>query len=267
MITVSLIQEYLYCPLKVCMEIDNLDIQNNSFITSKILREGHIGFEELIKRNLWTLKGEMSVKGILKNLFKDVPEFLEAIYMKYEDDFIDEEADTIFERLKDDLKFNSWLIAIKSQKLLKTGISGSDLVDILFPPCLIEFRIEDKEHGLLGQIDKIEIIDGVYYPIKNKTKLPPSKGVWLSDAIQVTAYAFLMENEFNKEIPVGFINYLSTGSRKPVLINTPLREKFIDVFNEVVAIIYDGSVPKIVQNIKKCRACNYKELCEERMTN
>ena len=66
MITVSLIQEYMYCPLIVCMEIDNLDIQNKSFITNKILSEGHIGFEELIKRNLWTLKGEMSVKGILK---------------------------------------------------------------------------------------------------------------------------------------------------------------------------------------------------------
>ena len=92
MITVSLIQEYLYCPLKVFMGIDHLDIQNKSFTTSKILSEGHIGFEELIKRNLWTLKGEMSVKGILKNLFKDVPEFLETIYIKYEDDFIDGQA-------------------------------------------------------------------------------------------------------------------------------------------------------------------------------
>jgi len=54
MITVSLIQEYLYCPLKVFMGIDHLDIQNKSFTTSKILSEGHIGFEELIKRNLWT---------------------------------------------------------------------------------------------------------------------------------------------------------------------------------------------------------------------
>jgi CRISPR-associated exonuclease Cas4 len=141
------------------MGIDHLDIQNKSFTTSKILSEGHIGFEELIKRNLWTLKGEMSVKRILKNLFKDVPEFLETIYIKYEDDFIDGQANTIFERLKEDLKFNSWLIAIRSQKLLKTGIYGADMVDILFPPCLIEFRIEDKEHGLLGQIDKIEIVD------------------------------------------------------------------------------------------------------------
>ncbi len=72
----------------------------------------------------------------------------------------------------------------------------------------------------MGQIDKIEIIDGVYYPIKIKTNLPPLKGVWLSDAIHITAYAYLMEHEFNKEVPVGFVNYMRVGSKKPVLINT-----------------------------------------------
>ena len=159
MITVSLIQKYLYCPLKVCIEIDNLDIKSKSLLTSKILSEGHMGFEELLKRNLWTLNSEMSIKEILKNLYNDVPEFLDTIYMKYQDEFIDEKTNKIFERLKGDLKFNSWLIAIKSQKLLKTRISGVDVVNILFPPCLTEFTIEDKEHGLLGQIDKIEIVD------------------------------------------------------------------------------------------------------------
>ncbi len=262
MITVSLIQEYLYCPLKVCMEMDNSDIQSKSLLTSKISREAQIGFEELIKQNLWTLKGEMPIKEILKNLLKNVPEFLDTVYQKYYDEFLDDQAETIFKKLMEDMKFNSWLLAIKSQKLLKTGISGADAVNTLFPPCLIEFKIEDKEHGLLGQIDKIEIIDGVYYPIKIRRSLPPLKGVWESDALQITAYAFLMEKEFNKEIPVGFINYMMVGSKKPVLINTSLREKFIVIFDEVASLIYEDKLPKFVQNIKKCRSCDYRELCE-----
>jgi CRISPR-associated exonuclease Cas4 len=263
MITVSLIQEYLYCPLKVYVRMYENEIQSNSIVTSKISREALIGFEELIKRNLWSLKGEMDVKEILNELFKDVPEFLDSVHQKYQDQIID--VDTTFERLKEDLKFNSWLKAIKIQKMLKSGISGADAVKMLFPPCLIEFKIEDRKTGLLGQIDKIEIVDGVYYPIKIKTSLPPLKGIWESDAIQVTAYAYLMEYEFNKEVPVGFINYMKVGSKKPVLITTSLREKLAQVFNELVSIINNNSVPDIVQSVKKCRACEYSELCEFRV--
>jgi CRISPR-associated exonuclease Cas4 len=43
-----------------------------------------------------------------------------------------------------------------------------------------------------------------------------------------------MEHKFNKEIPVGFVNYMRVGSKKPVLINTHLREKFSHVFNEII---------------------------------
>jgi CRISPR-associated exonuclease Cas4 len=261
MITVSLILEYLYCPYKVIMKIQDNDLDNISIIKSRISRDALIGFEELIKRNLWSLKGEMDVKKILEELLKDVPAYLEIVYQQYQDEEVDN-ADITFERLKEDLKFNSWLIAIKSQKMLKTGINGAEAVNLLFPTSLIEFRIEDKETGLLGEIDKIEIVDGVYYPVKIKTNLPPLKGVWRSDAIQITAYAYLIEQEFNKEVPVGFINYMRVGSRKPVLINTNLREQFSQVFNEIVAIVNKDSVPDIAQNIRKCHACDYSEICE-----
>ena len=51
-ITVSLIKEYWYCPLKVCFEIDNNNnnnnnMKNNPLLTSGIFHEAQIGFEEL----------------------------------------------------------------------------------------------------------------------------------------------------------------------------------------------------------------------------
>jgi CRISPR-associated exonuclease Cas4 len=262
MITVSLIREYLYCPLSVYIELDNSKIDNSSILAYKLSREAFRGFEEILKRNLWTLKGRMQFKEILEEIFKDVPEYLESVYLKFEDEIINEEIGIRFESLKEDLKFNSWIIAIKSQKILNSGITGSDAVDILFPPCLNEFTIEDKENGLLGKVDKIEIIDGVYYPIKFKTSFPPLKGVWDSDALQLTAYAILMEYEFNKEVPVGFVNYIKLGSKKPVLINSFLREEFLNVYNELWDILYNGYVPEVVKNPKKCRACNYSEICD-----
>ena len=204
----------------------------------------------------------MQVKEILGELLKDIPEFLDIVYNQYQDAEVVDNVSYNFEILKEDLKFNSWLIAIKAQKMLKTGLTGAEAVNLLFPPSLLEFRIEDKENGLLGKIEKIEIVDGVYYPVKIKTNLPPLKGVWQSDAIQITAYAYLMEHEFNKEVLVGFVNYMRVGSKKPVLINTSLREKFSQIFNEIVSIVYDDKFPEVVLNVNKCRSCDYYEICE-----
>ena len=261
MIPVSMIREYLYCPLKIYIKMHDKNVKSYSPI-NKISHDALIGFEELIKRNIWPLKGEMRVKEILEELLKDMPEFLEIIQHQYENFEVVDKLSDNFDILKEDLKFNSWIIAIKTQKMLKTGLIGAEVVNLLFPPSLLEFKIEDKENGLLGQIDKIEIIDGVYYPIKVKTNLPPLKGVWQSDAIQITAYAYLMEHEFNKEISVGFVNYMRVGSKKPVLINTNLREKFSQVFNEIISIVYDDKFPEIVQNVNKCRSCDYCEICQ-----
>jgi CRISPR-associated exonuclease Cas4 len=263
MITVSLIIEYLYCPFKVYIQqINDFDILTNQMISGRMSHEALRGYEEIIKRNLWSLKKDMDINEILKVLFKDVPEFLDDIYHQYHDELINGHVEIIFESLKEDIKFSSLIIAIKSQKILKTGRTCADVVDLLFPPCLIEFTIVDQEIGLIGKIDKIEIVDGVYYPIKIKTGLPPLKGVWESDALQVTAYAILMEREFNKEVPVGFINYMRVGTKKPVLINSYLREKFSKVYYELDSLINNGSVPEIVQNVRKCRACDYYELCD-----
>jgi CRISPR-associated exonuclease Cas4 len=261
MIPISMIMDYLYCPLKVYtkMHFENVKVHSAKINLS---HDAIIGFEEIIKRNLWSLNGEMQIKEILGELLKDIPEFLDIIYNQYKDLKADESVSYNFDILKEDLKFNSWLIAIKTQKMLKTGLTGAEAVTLLFPPSLLEFKIEDKENGLLGQIDKIEIVDGVYYPVKIKTNLPPLKGVWQSDAIQITAYAYLMEHEFNKEILVGFVNYMRVGSKKPVLINTHLREKFSQVFNEIVSIVYDDEFPEVVQNINKCRSCDYSVICE-----
>ncbi len=261
MITVSMIQDYLYCPFKVYTDMRAENMESYPVITN-ISHDALIGFEELIKRNLWHLKGEMKVKDILEELLKDIPEFLDTIYNQYQDVESIDNVTNNFDILKEDLKFNSWLIALKTQKILKTGLTGAEAVNLLFPPSLLEFKIEDKKYGLLGQIDKIEIVDGVYYPVKIKTNLPPLKGVWQSDAIQITAYAYLMEHEFNKEIPVGFVNYMRVGSRKPVLINTHLREKFSEVFNEIISIVYEDKFPEIVQNVNKCRSCDLYRICQ-----
>ena len=65
-----------------------------------------------------------------------------------------------------------------------------------------------------------------------------------------------------KEISVGFVNYMRVGLKKPVLIDPHLREKFSEVFNEIVSIVYDDKFPEVIQNVNKCRSCDYCEICD-----
>jgi CRISPR-associated exonuclease Cas4 len=260
MITVTNIKEYMYCPEKLNLRLENLDIITEAQISGKISREAFKGFESIVQRNLWSLNGDMNIKEILNELFKDVPAFLDTINQRYLEEGIEDPVQ-MFESLKDDLRFNSWLIAIKAQKLLKDGINGSEAVKILYPPSFLEFKIENTEIGLEGLIDKIEIIDGIYYPVAIKTNLPPLSGVWESDAIQSSAYSLLMEEEFNKDVAVGFINYTKVGSKQPVVNSSVLSNKFIEIFEKLTQMIYDGKKPEIHINVNKCRSCEYSGIC------
>lgn len=140
MIPVSMIREYLYCPLKVYTKMHAENVKSCSKMTN-ISHDALIDFDELIKRNLWHLKGEMQVKEILEELLKDIPEFLDIVYQQYQDVEVVDDVTSNFDILKEDLKFNSWLIAIKTQKMLKTGLTGAEAVNLLFPPSLLEFKI------------------------------------------------------------------------------------------------------------------------------
>jgi len=260
MITVANIREYLYCPEKLNLKFENLDITTEAQISGKISREAFKGFNDIVQRNLWCLNGEMNIKEILNQLFKDLPALLDNVYNRYRDEGI-EDPSSMFENLKDDLRFNSWLMAIKAQKLLKEGMNGSEAVKILYPPSFIEFKIENNEVGLKGMIDKIEIIDGVYYPVLIQTNTPPLNGVWESDAIQTSAYAYLMEEEFNKSVPVGFVNYMKVGSKQPVVNSSILNNKFVEIFEKLTEMIYEGIKPEIRINANKCRSCEYSGIC------
>ncbi len=268
MINVSSISEYIYCPVKTYIKYtESHDIQTTAMITGKLVHEIRRGFEELIKRNLWSVDEKMEIRDIFESLFEDVPEFVENKTQKYHDaQLIDiGTKKRICRDLKSDLELDSWTVAIKTQKIIKKSRKkGEDIVDLLFPPLLIEFSIEDSELSLRGKLDRIEIIDGIYYPIEIKTGLPPMKGVWKSDAIQIAAYAILMEEEFNKEVPVGFVDYLGAGQRRPVMVNTSLREDLLNVLEDMQSMFEGGEIPELKQSPKKCVKCDYADFCKYR---
>lgn len=74
--------------------------------------------------------------------------------------------------------------------------------------------------------------------------------MWKSDALQIGAYAILMEHEFTREIPLGFVEYTGVCQRRPVLVNIDLREEVLNVLEDIKSMLTDGNIPELMQNPK-----------------
>jgi CRISPR-associated exonuclease Cas4 len=275
MINVSWIVDYNYCPLKIYLKHIIGEEGENYFMTlGKIRHEVRRSFEEITKRNIWSLNENMDLKEIKEALFEDVPQIVKEILNKYPDvecsdpDLPSNEKETlnqVYEDLMEDLELDNCFITYKVKKILQwSGKPHLEILDMLFPASLLEFNLQNQELNLKGKVDKIEMMEGYYYPVEVKNGKPPVKGVWKSHALQIAAYALLIEEEFKKEVPVGFVDYLQIGDRRTVILNNKLMEELFTILTEINSVIEDGYTPEIVQNPKKCRACDYSDFCEYR---
>lgn len=75
------------------------------------------------------------------------------------------------------------------------------------------------------------------------------------------AYAILIEEEFDTEVFVGFVDYEKIGERRPVVMDVNLRKGLFEVIKEVREIIDNKKMPNVKKNNKKCRNCEYAEIC------
>jgi len=247
MISVSWISEFIYCPLKLYLkQVVGEDVETPAMTLGNMHHELRRGYDEITKRNLWQIEENMSIKEIREVLYHDIPELVDNISYNYQEialiDFMDRR---VCDSLKEDLKLDSWALALKIKKIMKSsGINSLEVADILFPACLLEFQLKNKDLSLKGKVDKIELLDGHYYPVEIKSGRPPVKGVWKNDALQIAAYALLIEEEFKKEVLVGFVDYVQIGDRRTVVLNDPLIEELSTVLNEMHSILNSEYVPE-----------------------
>jgi CRISPR-associated exonuclease Cas4 len=269
-IKVSSITEYLYCPLKLYLKY-HLDLENNyneelkERSNLKIIRNLKMDFQNMIKKNLWKVKNDMNVSEISEILFRDIPYILNQSLEGYE--FENEtEKNLLYNELENDLKVENTILALKIHRMLiKTKRDPAQIAEMIFPPALQGYLIRDKNLEMSGAVDKIEIIDGKYYPISRKSKNPPLRGIWDSDAIEIAAYSLLIEREFDTEVLVGFVDYENIGDRRPVIVDSELKEGLFIVLDAIREIINQGELPEVNINPKKCEKCSFLEICHQNL--
>lgn len=261
MINISSIRSHMYCPMKLYLQ-RHVDREENNNIQLNIeLKKIKIDTQDLVQKNMRKLKKEMSLTEIEDTLSENISNYLESTFASIQNMSLGLTTDQILET-NNETYFSIKNYALKAKQAMELlGKNGYAIVDMFFPNCMYSYHLKDTKLEVSGLCDKIEIIDGKYYPISVKHSTPPIKGVWDQDAIDLAATAILIEEEFETEVFVGFIDYTKINERRPVVIDVNIRKALFNIINEVKEIEYNKKVPTVKINDRKCGNCEYKNIC------
>ena len=261
MINISSIRSHMYCPMKFYLQTHVDTAVNNDIQLNIELKKIKIDTQDLIQKNMRKLKKEMSLAEIEDILSENIGNYLEGTFSSIQTMDLDLTTQQIIE-INNETYFNIKLQSLKSKQAMELlDKNGFAIVDMFFPNCMYSYLLKDSELEVMGLCDKIEIIDGKYYPISIRHSTPPLKGVWDQDAIDIAANAVLIEEEFETEVFVGFVDYAKINERRPVIMDVNIRKSLFDIINEVKDIEYNKKVPTVKMNDKKCGNCEYKNIC------
>ena len=261
MINISSIKTHMYCPMKLYIQ-NHVDVEENKDYQLAVeIKKLKIDIQDLIQKNMRKIKKEMSLIEIESILSENID-----TYIKSTTDAIRSMnlmlEDTQINEIIDDAYFNIKIMALKVKRAMTIlDKNAFEINDMFFPNCMYSYLLKDAQLELIGMCDKIEIIDGKYYPVSIKSSNPPLKGVWDQDAVELVAYAILLEEEFDTEVFVGFVDYEKIGDRRPVVMDVNLRKALFDVIREVKEITDNKILPNVKMNNKKCGKCEYKNIC------
>lgn len=253
---------HMYCPMKLYIKTHIDMSENEDYQLALELKKLKIDINDLIQKNMRKVKKEMSISEIENTLSENIDPYIKSttsaiksMDLGLENSQINELIDNAYYKIK--------ITALKiKQTMTVLDKHAFAIMDMFFPNSMYSYLLKDSHFGLIGVCDKIEIIDGNYYPVTLKSNNPPVKGVWDQDAIEQAACAILIEEEFETDVYVGFVEYEKIGDRRPVIMDVNLRKGLFDVIREVKEITENKKQPNVKKTVKKCEKCEYKDICE-----
>jgi len=261
MINISSIKTHMYCPMKLYIQ-NHVDLDENKKYQLAIeIKKLKIDILDLIQKNMRKIKKEMDLIEIESILSENIDSYIESSTNAIKSMDLNIEQKQINE-LMDNSYFNIKTTALKVKRAMSIlDKNAFEITDMFFPNCMYSYLLKDPQLELIGMCDKIEIIDGKYYPVSIKSSNPPVKGVWDQDAIELVAHAILLEEEFDTEVFVGFVDYEKIGDRRPVVMDVNLRKGLFEVIREVKEITENKKLPNVKKYSKKCSKCEYEKIC------
>ena len=156
------------------------------------------------------------------------------------------------------------------ENTIKLGFTGKQLWENLTPKYISEMPLISENLGLKGRADRVMFDKNQETIVPYELKTRTADKIWESDEIQITAYAMLLEEKYNKKIPLGI---LEAGNQTHELeITETSKQKVRDLINEINQLIQLSQSnsetnkkpePKFPSSFSKCQKCSWKDQCDK----
>lgn len=134
--------------------------------------------------------------------------------------------------------------------------------------------LESETLGLCGRLDMLiesadEVIpvdykdsDGGAEGRTNRSRRP-SQAVQHNWALQLTAYALLVEEAVGRQVQRGFIYYIPTRRAREVRFTSALRDEVMSLLAEMREMIETERQPEPTPFRARCGACEFRRFCND----
>jgi len=262
-INVSDINSWLYCPRKVYLQrVCGLStVPNRNMIIGKLkhnILENVSKSEEKLMSQIDSKFENLDIVFLYEDFIKKIANSVFVENMNQIDRFMIDKEDILKKVLRDfseDIK-----LRVKSIKeALSQGFEKENIWKNLDSVYLSEIRVESEALGLRGRVDRILISrkDNSVIPFELKSR---EDRIFLSDEIQLTAYAMLLEHQYHQKISRGFVEV--GNNKQEIAISEERKQQVLKLADEIRAIYaLDSNPPPMQSNFNKCRNCEFKEEC------
>jgi CRISPR-associated exonuclease Cas4 len=137
--------------------------------------------------------------------------------------------------------------------------NGKEPMLAALTPVKTEPFLSSERLNLKGVPSKLVCFEGAQVPSLLKSGNCPEKGVWGSDRIHAAAFVLLLEAESGKEVPFAFVEYVSFGLLRRIIIRSSDRREVLKIRREVEKI-KAGFMPERKEE-RFCKECNFSEHC------
>jgi CRISPR-associated exonuclease Cas4 len=127
----------------------------------------------------------------------------------------------------------------------------------------LERPLFSREFSLTGKPDYL-VADGAdIIPVEVKSGHAPAHP-YLSHVLQLAAYCLLVEECYGRRPPYGIVKY---ADRTFEVDYTPeLENRLLATVDRMQAALAEGSAPRSHDAPRRCRACGYRQRCDQRLT-
>ena len=151
-----------------------------------------------------------------------------------------------------------------NQKLARSGIPEGRIVSQdAGPRHHLHRSLMSLRHGLVGKPDYLIETRQGFVPVEIKSRNSPRTGPSDSDVAQLTAYCVLVEEVTGTAPPHGIVEYSDRHWR--IEYTPQARRELLQVVNDIRESQDWGSIHRSHNEPARCRACGFRNVCEERI--